>query len=297
MIDFIKYRKFYYLISGVLLTGSILSFLLFGFNLGIEFTGGSILELSFDEDRPSNDEVSTILKQKNIDEFNIQPLGEKEMSIRLPYIQESLHQEIVEKFEEKWEFDERSFEGIGSVIGSELKSKTRIVVILALIAMISYIAFSFRKVSYPIKSWQYGFSSLVAVAHDLIIVMGLFSILGYFYNIPLTIPIITAFLTIVGYSINNTVVVFDRIRENFNKYYSEDYKEIVNRSLNQTFFRSLNTSLTTMFVLLAIFFLASASLKYFALALIAGILVGTFSSFFIASPVLVSWYLYKKRKA
>lgn len=296
MIDFIKYRKFYYLISAILLIGSVASFILCGFNFGIEFTGGSILELSFDKDRPGNDEIATILKEKNIDEFNIQPLGDKEMSIRLPYIQESLHQEIIEKFQEKWEFDERSFEGIGSMIGSELKSKTKLVIILALIAIISYIAFSFRQISYPIKSWQYGFSSLIAVAHDLIIVLGVFSILGYFYNVPLTIPIITAFLTIIGYSINNTVVVFDRIRENFNKYYNEDYKEIVNRSLNQTFFRSLNTSLTTLFVLVAIFFLASASLKYFALALIIGISVGTFSSFFIASPILVSWYLHKKRK-
>ncbi|MDP2820940.1 MAG: protein translocase subunit SecF [bacterium] len=296
MVNFIKYRKIYYLITGALLIGSIASFLLYGFNYGIEFTGGSILELSFSDNRPSNQEVEEILKTEKLDQFNVQPVGEKEMSIRLPYINEAKHQDLKNKLKEKWNFEEISFEGIGSVIGAELKSRTKLVVALALIAIIFYITLSFKQVSYPIKSWQYGVSSLFTIAYDLIIVLGVFSVLGHFYNISLTIPIITALLMIVGYSINNTVVVFDRIRENSNKYYKNDYQEIVNVSLNQTLFRSLGTSLTTLFPLLAIFFLAGQSLKYFSLALILGISVGAFSSLFLTSSVLVSWYFYKTEK-
>jgi len=292
MIDYLKYRKLYYLISGLLILGSLLAFIFFGFNLGIDFTGGSSLELYFSKERPSIEELSKVLKEHKIEHFRIQPTDQKEYTIRMPYIEQSQYQALIEALKKKWQVEERGFENIGPVIGQELKEKTKIVILLSLIAIVLYIAFSFREVSFPVKSWQYGLSSLLALFHDVIITLGFFCFLGKFYDIPLTIPIITALLTIIGYSINNTVVVFDRIRENLQKNPGKEYREIVNLSLNQTLVRSLNTSLTTLLVLFAIFFFASPSLKYFALALIVGISVGTFSSLFIASPILVSWHYY-----
>jgi preprotein translocase SecF subunit len=296
MVDYLKYRKLYYLISGLLILGSVLAFVLFGFNLGIDFTGGSILELYFPKERPSVDEIANILKEQKVDHFRIQPTNEKGYTIRMPYIEQSQYQSLTKKLAQKWNVEERGFENIGPIIGKELKEKTKIVILVSLIAIVLYIAFSFRQVSFPVKSWQYGLSSLLALFHDVIITLGVFSVLGKFYDIPLTIPIITALLTIIGYSINNTVVVFDRIRENLQKNPGGEYENIVNLSLNQTLIRSLNTSFTTLLVLFAIFFLGSPVLRYFALALIVGISVGTFSSFFIASPILVSWHLYLTRK-
>ncbi|GAI39422.1 unnamed protein product, partial [marine sediment metagenome] len=155
-------------------------------------------------------------------------------------------------------------------------------------------AWAFRKISRPLPSWQYGIASLLALFHDVLIPIGILSILGKFYGVQITIPVITALLAVLGYSINNTVVVFDRIRENLLKQVGT-YQEIVNNSLNQTLTRSINTSLTTLFVLVAIFFLGGITLKYFALALILGIIAGTYSSLFLASPILVAWLRWRKR--
>ena len=151
--------------------------------------------------------------------------------------------------------------------------------------IVIYITLAFRQVSVPIASWQYGFVSLFALFHDILITLGIFAVLGHFYNVEITIPIVTALLVILGYSINDTVVIFDRIRENLIKRVGASYEETVNISLNQTMFRSINTSLTTLFVLIAIFFFGGVTLRYFALALIIGISFGSYSSLFLAWPL------------
>ena len=189
-----------------------------------------------------------------------------------------------------------SFQSIGPVIGQELKRKTKIVIFLALFAILIYIALSFRRISRPVKSYVYGLTSIIALCHDVLIPLGILAFLGKFQGVEINIPIITAFLTVFGYSINDSVVVFDRVRENLLKSKEPTFSLAVERSLNQTFIRSLNTSLTTLFVLFTIFFLGGATLKYFSLTLILGIFLGTYSSLFLATPLLVTFYRFQERK-
>jgi preprotein translocase subunit SecF len=293
--NFLKYKKIYFIFSTILILASFCFLIVFGLKPGIDFTGGSILEIEYTEERPSNQEIKETLSDLDLYfPVLVQPTEEKGVILKMKDISEDTHQEILEKLKENRELEERRFESIGPVIGQELKEKTKIVIILSLLAIVLYIAWAFRKISQPIPSWQYGVASLLALFHDVLIPIGIFSALGKFYGVQITIPVITALLAVLGYSINNTVVVFDRIRENLFKQ-AGTYQEIVNNSLNQTLTRSINTSLTTLFVLVAIFFLGGETLKYFALALILGIIAGTYSSMFLASPILVTWLRWRKK--
>ena len=260
------------------------------------------MEIEYEEERPSSREIKELLADFDLDQIQVQSSGKTGVILRMKDISEETHQEIIKKLGKNQKVEELRFETIGPVIGRELKEKTKILVILSTLAILIYITLAFRKVSRPIASWQYGIASLIALFHDVFIPLGVFSVLGNFYGVPITIPVITALLTVFGYSINNTVVVFDRIRENLIHSHAKgfsavaNFEEIVDDSLNQTLTRSLNTSLTTLFVLFAIFFFGGETLKYFALALIIGLTCGTYSSVCLASPMLVSW-LRKRRKA
>jgi len=291
--NFLKYHKIYFIISGILVLGSIISLAAFGLRLGIDFTGGSILEIRYEEVKPSNQEIKDSLSDLDLGEILIQPAGEKGVIFRMKEISENDHQEILQRLRENKKLEEIRFEAIGPVIGGEIKQKTKVVMILALVSILLYVTFAFRKVSGPIKSWQYGIATLIALFHDVLIPIGIFAVLGRFYMVEISVPIVTALLTVFGYSVNDTVVVFDRIRENLSKK-NLPFKEAVNESLNQNLSRSISTSLTTLFVLLAIFFLGGDTLKYFSLALILGIALGTYSSICLASPILTSWLKWKK---
>jgi len=293
MISFIKHRKIYFGFSGVLIIASVFALIVFGLKPGIDFTGGSILEIDYQETRPLNQEILEKLNEFDLGTIYVQPTGEKGVILRMEEIDEEIHQQILEKLQDGKELEEIRFESIGPTIGQELKQKTKIVIVVALLSMIVYIALAFRKVQRPLRSWQYGITSVIALFHDILIPLGAFAILGKFYGIEISIPVITALLAVLGYSINNTVVVFDRIRENLLKR-GEIFEEIVDRSLNQTLSRQINTSLTTLFVAGAIFFLGGETLKYFALALIFGILAGTYSSIFLAGSILVTWFKFRR---
>jgi preprotein translocase subunit SecF len=294
MIDFIKYRKIYYIISGILVISSLFSLIFYRLNFGIDFTGGSILTLEFKNGRPTNQEVENKLANLNLGEITIQPAGETDLILRVKYIDEGLHRQLLQKF--NGQAEEKSFDSIGPTIGKELTNKTFVFIALVLLAIIFFITFAFRRASRPVSSWQYGLvASLVAFLHDVLIPLGAFSLLGKFYNIQVTIPIVVGLLTILGYSVHDTIVVFDRIRENISRGSGRAFELIVNTSLNQTLVRSINTSLTTLFVLLAIFFIGGETLRYFSLILILGIITGTYSSIFIASPILVSWLKLRKK--
>jgi len=290
--NFVKYRKIYFIFSGIIIIGSLISLIIFGLKPGIDFTGGSILEIEFKADRPSNPEIREKLNQLNLGEVIIQPIEEKGAILRMKDVSEEVHQEILQKIKETGELEERRFESIGPTIGRELKEKTKIVIALALLSIVLYISLAFRKISKPLASWQYGIASLFCLFHDVLIPLGIFSILGKFYGVQITIPIICAILTVIGYAINNVVVVYDRIRENLlraRSAYPEIFEKTVNFAINQTLTRQINTSLTSLFPLFTIFFLGGETLKYFSLALILGILAGVYSSIFLASPILVSW--------
>lgn len=191
---------------------------------------------------------------------------------------------------------EKSFQYIGPSVGQELRNKTELAIALALLAITLYIAFAFRKVSKPISSWKYGVTSLIALVHDVLIPLGVFSILGKFYNVEITIPIIAALLTVLGFSVHDTIVIFDRLRENILRRGMNQFEETVNLGLNQTLGRSISTVLTTLLVIVSLYFFGGETLRYFALTLIIGIISGAYSSIFIASPLLVSWYKWNLKK-
>lgn len=296
MVSFTKYSKIYFIFSGILIIASIVVLVVFGLKPGIDFTGGSILEIEYKTDRPSNQEILEKLTDFGLGTVFIQFTGERGVILRMKDIDEQLHQQILEKLGEgEVELKELRFELIGPTIGRELKRKTKIVITLALLSIVIYIALAFRRVQRPLRSWQYGIASVLALFHDILIPLAVFSILGKFYGIEITIPVITALLAVLGYSINNTVVVFDRIRENLFRR-GVSFEKTIDISLNQTLARQINTSLTTLFVSLAIFFFGGETLKYFALALILGIGAGTYSSIFLASPILVSWFRWRQKR-
>jgi preprotein translocase subunit SecF len=288
-INFIKYNKFYLLFSGFFIVLGIFSLLIFGLKYSIDFTGGSILEIEYQNNRVSNQEIQNKLSDFNLGEITIQPTGEKGIILRAKELSPELHSQILQRLGENQELKEVRFETVGPVIGNEVRGKTKQAIIFSVIAILLYITIAFKKVSAgPVKSWQYGVAATIALCHDVFIVVGLFAIFGRFYFIEISLPIVVALVTVFGYSINDTVVIFDRIRENlFKKNFSFD--QAVNESLNQTLFRSINTSLTVEFCLLMLFFFGGETLKYFSLALILGVAFGTYSSIFIAPPILVWW--------
>lgn len=247
------------------------------------------MEVSFQKVQ-SSDAIQTALKSFNLGEITIQPTGVNGDILQFKGVDEATHQQILTALNTLTPTTEKSFQYIGPSIGQELRNKTELAIALALLAITLYIAFAFRKVSKPVSSWKYGITSLIALFHDVLIPIGVFSILGKLYNIEITIPIIAALLTILGFSVHDTIVIFDRIRENILRRGMGQFEDTVNWSLTQTLGRSISTVITVEFVLVSLYFLGGETLKYFALALIIGITSGAYSSIFIASPLLVSWY-------
>jgi len=294
MLNFTKYSKFYYVISGILIIVSLISLFAYGLKFGIEFAGGSVMELNF-ENRPSNDAIQEALKSFNLGEVRVQPKGATDVALQFKGVDEATHQQILVELNKSSKTSEKSFQYIGPSVGQELRNKTQLAIFLALLAITIYISFAFRKVSKPVSSWKYGIASLIALFHDVLIPLGVFSILGHLYNVEITIPIIAALLTVLGFSVHDTIVIFDRIRENILRRGMGYFEETVNLSLTQTLGRSISTVLTVEFVLIALYFLGGETLKHFALALIIGVTAGAYSSIFIASPLLVSWYKWNSK--
>ncbi|MEI6288655.1 MAG: protein translocase subunit SecF [bacterium] len=317
----IQNRKYFYIVSFAMFVIGAGSLAIWGLKPGIDFTGGSLLQVKFTNiQRPTSDTAVATLKDLNIGDISAQPAGDSEMLFRFKTVDEDTHQKILSALSKKFSYEttvdvtangtttkakaqasavqEQSFETVGPVIGKELGVSARNAIALASIAIILYIAYTFRKVSRPVVSWKYGVSAVVALLHDLIITAGFFAVLGHFFNVEIDSMFISAMLTILGFSVHDTIVVFDRTRENLSKHYSGSFEEVVNDSVNQTIARSINTSLTTLLVLTALYLFGGRSIANFALALIFGITIGTYSSIFVASPLIVSWHnLDKKLKA
>lgn len=285
----IKHQKFYLIISGIAVAASFLALLIWGLNRGIDFTGGSSEEFRFEQARPSNSEIFEVLKDLNPGNLSVNTAGEKGIILKFKDTDESKHQEVIKKLKDKYAgIGEVNFESIGPIIGKELARKSISALILVIAAIVLYIAWSFRKVSEPVASWKYGVAAIIALIHDISIVAGVFAVLGKFYGVEIGVPFIAALLTVLGYSVNDTIVVFDRTRENLARV-SGKYEDIVNRSINEIFVRSINTSVTTFLALTAVFIFGGETTKYFMLALMIGVFVGTYSSIFVASPIVVIW--------
>jgi len=289
----IQRRKIFLTISSLLVAASIAALAIWGLNFGIDFTGGSLLEVEYRNYQPTITEIQDSLKDLGLNSLVIQPT-DNSVILKFQNSSEDVHQAILGKLQslaaaqEGASFKELQFDAVGPSIGQELKSKSFNATAIVFVLIILYISFSFRKVSRPVASWKYGVAAIIALIHDVIFTLGVFSALGHFWGIEINTPFIAAILTVLGYSVNDTIIVFDRIRENLPKS-SEDFENTINRSVNQTLVRSINTSFSAILALLAIIFLGGSSIRDFALALAIGIFVGTYSSIFIASPVLVVW--------
>lgn len=294
----IKYYKIFYIFSGLLVLASIISLVLWQLNFGIDFKGGSLLEIEFKQDRPTNQQIRDALAEMGLGELNIQPTEEGGIILRTRDVDEETHQKIINSLKEKLgNLEEKRFESVGPIIGKELKRKTLWSVFFALAAILIYVAWAFRKVSFSVKSFNYGLAAVIALFHDVLITIGVFSFLGRFCGIEVGVPFVAALLTVLGYSVNDTVVVFDRLRENLLSFEigkGKRFSDIVGQSIRQTLARSINTILTTLLALVAIFLFGGVTIKYFALALIIGIAFGGYSSIFVASPLLAN--IEKRRK-
>jgi len=284
-----KIYKIMFWFSILLVVLSIIVTGVFGLRLGVDFSGGSVLELGF-ENRPIITEVKDTLTAK-IGDVEISPEGEKGLIIRTHELTEAQHQEVLSALQEAFPesgLQERQFSSVGPVIGNELKQRSLFAIFLVLISVVIYIAIVFRKLGRTTSPWAMGLSAIFALIHDIIVPVGIFSLLGHFYGIEITGVFVAAALTILGFSVSDTVIIYDRIRENIirggNK---NEFGAIVHRSVMQTLTRSLNTVFTVLLSLFAIYFFGGESIKYFSLALIVGIFLGAYSSIFVASPLLV----------
>jgi len=291
----IKLRPIWYVLSTLLVGGSIVCFAMFGLKQGIDFTGGTELSVRFDQ-QPAAVDVDKAIQPLGFGDITVQPVGTTDVNIRTRTLTEEEHQKLVSTLKEKFGNEtELEYNAIGPAVGQELRQKSISALAIVFLAILSFIAYQFRKVSAPVQSWKYGVIVILTAFHDVMVPIGLFVLLGKFANVEIGTPFIAAILTIMGYSINDTIVVMDRVRENLQKT-SGSFEEIVERSLHQTMLRSFNTSMTTTLSLTAVYLFGGESIKDFALALIVGILTGTYSSIFIASPLLVTWNKWAHRK-
>lgn len=297
MFNIIKYYKFWFAVSGILLAVAIWAVASYGLHLGIDFRGGSLTQLTFAGELPSNADISQALREKNFNDAVIQPLEGKTIIIRTSPQDTIQHADMLKAITDKFgEVSEDQFSSIGPTIGKELRTKAVYQLILVSLGIILYIAYAFRKVAKPVSSWKFGWAAIVALIHDLAIVVGVFALLGHFRGVEVDGLFVTALLTVLGFSVHDTIVVFDRIRENLRVRAGQSLSEIINSSINQTIVRSINTTLTVVFVLVAMLLFGGETIRYFVVALLVGIIAGTYSSIFIASPLLFLWHKWDLRR-
>lgn len=292
-------KNWYFLISLIVIIPGIISLVLFGLNLSIEFSGGSRLTLSFPKEVSNKQvaEVKNVFSENKIKILSAER-GGKYVYIRSQPLSEKQDLLIVEKLKEKiGEFKQEQYETVGPIIGSEITLNAVKALVISSMLIVLYITWSFRKVPKPTSSLRFGVSAIIALIHDVLILLGVFSLLGHFYNVEIDSLFVTAILTVIGFSVHDTIVVFDRIRENLKRMGGEDFAKVVNDSILQTLDRSLNTSLTVVLVLAALLLFGGESIRWFVVALLIGIISGTYSSIFNAAPLLVLWQeLLAKRK-
>jgi len=259
------------------------------------------MEVEYTNARPDISKIKDSISKLEYGKIIIQPTGDKGYIIRTRTLKNTEHAPLLDVLKvDGAQLVEKRFNTVGPIVGEELRKKALIAIAVVVIAIIFFIAFVFRKVSKPVSSWKYGLVAIVALAHDIIIPTGIFVLLGSrFIEFQVDTLFIMALLAILGYSINDTIVVFDRIRENLrknNEYRErEEFDKTVSKSLTQTYARSLNTSLTTLIVLVALYAFGGESTRQFALVLSIGVIAGTYSSIFLASPLLVTLEKFQNR--
>lgn len=282
-------RKFFFILSAVLIIGSLFSIYTYGFNLGIDFKGGSILEVSYATERPALETTKEKISALDLGAYSLIPTGDLNYTLKARDITPEEKTKVLNALSlpENTAKEER-FNSIGPVVGNEMKNKAMVAIVVVMVCIVLFITFAFRKVSVPVASWKYGLATIIALAHDVIIPTGVFVAWIHFYGGEIDLLFISALLAILGYSVHDTIVVFDRVRENLILSKNKSFKEVVGESVVQTMGRSINTSVTTFLSLLALYLFGGAATQDFAFVLLIGIIVGAYSSIFLASPLLVT---------
>ena len=299
----VKNRTHFFILTGVITLVALASAFFYGLKLSTDFTGGVLVEVAYSEGRPTSADLSTAIDAAGIHGYSLREAGEKDYILRSPVLtpaqRDALSQTL--SLDGKSPVTISQYTEVGPTIGTELRRKALLAMSLVLLCILLFIAFAFRKVSQPVSSWVYGLIALVTLLHDVIIPVGFFALLGHFVGAEVDTLFVTAVLTVLGFSIHDTIVVFDRVRENLainkERGKKEPFEETAGRALNETFVRSINTSLTVLFTLLVLYFIGPASTEYFALTLLVGIIAGTYSSIALATPLLVvaERYLAKRK--
>lgn len=282
MINFMKYKWIYFLISSAVIVPGLISLLVFSLKPSIDFTGGSRWELGFEKDIKV-EELKAVLNEEKVEVSSIVTTGLKRYLIKMKFIEEKQRVTLKDKIEKDFgKVTEIRFETIGPILGRELLVKTVAALVLAALLILAYIAWQF-------KNWSFGISATLATLHDSLVILGSFSLLGHFFGFEIDILFVTALLTILSFSVHDTIVVYDRIRESLKRFPGTPFETLVNKAISETLVRSLNNSLTVIFMLISLVVLGGDTIRQFAIALLIGTISGTYSSIFTAAPILAVW--------
>lgn len=291
--NLIKHRNWFFALSLAIIIPGLIALAMWHLKPGIDFSGGTLWEVKTSV-APKN--LQDFIAKNGVEVSQVSKTGQGSTLLRLKATDDVKIKELKDKVSSNLgPFEEVRLETVGPVISKELTQKAALAVALSVLGIVLYVTWAFRKVAKPASPIDFGVCTIIALIHDIIVVVGIFAILGHFAGIEVDSLFITALLTVLGFSVHDTIVVFDRIRENLRKHSDLSFEQIVNHSLLQTIGRSLNTSLTVVFVLLALLLFGGESIKTFVLALLIGIISGTYSSIFNAAPLLVVWQKFKKK--
>lgn len=297
----VKHRKIFFILSALLLAGSILAPFILGFHYSTDFLGGSILEVKYEGERPDMATAQAKLEPLGLGNFSLRPSGDLNYVLRAREISPVEKSAVISALsdEGKLKLTEERFNSVGPVVGESLKQKSYTAIGVVVLMIVLFVTFAFRKVSKPVASWKYGLATIVALIHDVVIPTGVYIVAGYYFGWEIDLLFVTALLAILGYSVHDTIVVFDRVREHLRTNAEhgdrEDFEVTVGKSVTETFGRSINTSLTIFITLAALYVLGSEATKSFAFILLVGVIVGTYSSIFLATPLLVTLEKFQKK--
>jgi preprotein translocase subunit SecF len=296
ILPIVRLRKVWYVFSALLIAGALVLVGMGGLKLGIDFSGGTLHEITFTTERPANDKIEETLGDI-VGEPRIQPSGDKNVILRYGTVDNETRQKVIDALTARHgAIEEVRFDSIGPTIGNELKRNAIWSIILVMAAIIIYLTYAFRKVSEPVRSWKYGVLAIVTLLHDVLMVIGAFAFLGLTRGAEADSLFLIALLTTLGYSVHDTIVVFDRTRTNLIELGSDQFEKAVELATNQTLVRSLNTALTTTISLVALLLFGGDTLFNFVLALLVGVVAGTYSSIFVSSPLLVTWHRFSEKR-
>lgn len=288
----IKHRNIFFALTGTIVALSLFSIVYFGLHFGIDFTGGTLVQVTYPEGRPAPQALEDSLKDAGFAGYSLREANTNDYILRAGTLTAEQREALPRTLSTGAESAViNQVTEIGPTVGTELRNKSILAIALVLLCILLFIAFAFRKVSKPVSSWMYGLMAIVGLTHNVIATLGFFALLGYLTGAQVDTLFVTAVLTVLGFSVHDTIVVFDRVRENLRvnqeRNRKEDFSQTAGHSLGQTFVRSINTSLTVLFTLVILYLVGPASTRDFSLTLLVGIIAGTYSSLFLATPLLV----------